>query len=398
MRRESLEAWLRENVAVVDTATATALFLLALPLTYGVQAGRYAVLVAALTLPLALRRVAPAASYAFIAAACLGQWTIEEPPTLANAGLLLALYSVAAYATRFVSWTALAVSGLGVLLAVERYWGPFTTTRYSSILGGLMTALVLAAWIAGDLRRTRLLYESGLRERADQLERERDQQGRIVAAAERARIAREMHDVVAHGLSVMIVQADGGLYAMDRDPDAARRALSTIGTTGRESLAEMRTLLGLLRTDAPLAGSGDEVPAGERAPQPGIDQIADLVGHVRSAGMPVELDVRGQSRALPLTVGLTAYRIVQEGLTNALRHAGPGARASVTLEYAPDALDIQVVDDGRGAASLDGGSGLGLVGMRERVAVAGGAVRSGPRAGGGFEVIARLPTARVAAP
>lgn len=393
MRREHLEAWLRDNVAVVDTTTAAILFLVLLPLTYGFTAGRYAVLAAALILPLAVRRVAPAFAFGLIATTCLGQWAIDEPLGLPNVGLLLALYSVAAYGTRFVSWTSLAVCALGVVLAVERYWLSFQTTRYTAIVGGLLTALVLAAWIAGDLRRTRMMYESGLQERADQLERERDQQGMLVTAAERARIAREMHDVVAHGLSVMIVQADGGLYSIDREPEAARRALSTIGTTGRESLAEMRTLLGLLRSDQPSSTDATE-QAGGRAPQPGMDQIGDLVGHVSSAGLPVELDIRGPARAVPLTVGLTAYRIVQEGLTNALRHAGPGARASVVLEYAPDALEIRVTDDGRGAASLDEGSGLGLVGMRERVAVAGGTVQSGPRVGGGFEVIARLPTTR----
>jgi signal transduction histidine kinase len=188
-----------------------------------------------------------------------------------------------------------------------------------------------------------------------------------------------MHDVVAHGLSVMVVQADGARYAAAKDPDVAVGTLETISTTGREALTEMRRLLGLLR-------DGDTGVA----PQPGLDDVRHLVAEARAAGTRVDADLPTTSPEVPDGVGLAAYRIVQESLTNVRKHAGPGA--TVALRVSVDrAVEVEVRDDGRGAAAGSDGRGLGLTGMRERAAVHGGTLEAGPAPGGGFAVSARLP-------
>ena len=250
--------------------------------------------------------------------------------------------------------------------------------------------------------RTRRAYVAQLEDRARRLEVERDQQARIARVTERARIARELHDVVAHSLSVVVAQADGGMYAGARDPAAARASLETIGTTGRQALAEMRRLLSVLR-DEPADGVGREGPddvvaddyddpvTGEFTPQPGLDQLLSLVTGVRGSGLPVDLVVEGTPGRLPPGAELASYRIVQEALTNTLKHAGPGASAWVRLCHRDDALHIDVLDDGRGASAAGDGQGQGLHGMRERVAVYGGSVSAGPRSGGGFHVRAVVP-------
>jgi len=210
-----------------------------------------------------------------------------------------------------------------------------------------------------------------------------------LVAAERARIARELHDVVAHNVSVMVVQADGAAYVLDAAPDQAKQALSTISTTGRQALAEMRRLLGLLR-------AGDDA-GGEYVPQPGVDQLADLIDQVRGAGLPVRFEVAGDARPLSSGVELTAYRIVQEALTNVRKHGGDGASASVLLGFGEAALDLLIEDDGRGGRDdlyEQGGRdglGQGLIGMRERIGMVGGTLNAGPRPGGGFRISAMLP-------
>ncbi len=246
------------------------------------------------------------------------------------------------------------------------------------------SAIVLAAWAFGDLARTRRIALDQLRDRARQLEVEAAQERELAAADERNHIAREMHDIVAHSLQVMITQADGGRYAGAQDPQVALDTLGTISETGRKALGEMRRLLGVLR--------GPE--AVELQPQPGLADLDDLVETIRLTGMPVEYAVDGSARR-PLPAGgeLAAYRAVQEALTNTVRHAGPNATAAVRLRWTSRGLEIEVLDDGRGAAASEStrGSRQGLVGLRERIGLFGGTVQAGPRQGGGFAVEATVP-------
>jgi signal transduction histidine kinase len=242
----------------------------------------------------------------------------------------------------------------------------------------------LIAWVFGDSMRYRRAYYTNLEDRAARLEAERDAQAQIAAAAERARIARELHDVVAHNVSVMVVQADGASYALGSDPDRARQALAAISATGRQALAEMRRMLGVLRRDEDGTEPG-------RAPLPGIGQLGELLEQARATGLAVSFTVEGVPQPLPDGAALAAYRIVQESLTNTRKHGGPRATAEVTLRYLEDALLLRIADDGRGAAAASDGAGHGLTGMRERVAVYGGWVQAGPRPSGGYHVAALLP-------
>jgi signal transduction histidine kinase len=259
------------------------------------------------------------------------------------------------------------------------------------------------AWALGASSRTRRAYTAELEERAVRLERERELEARRAVDEERARIARELHDVIAHHVSMMVVQAEAGPVVVENDPGMAARAFDSIGTIGREAMAEMRRLLGVLREDADRGGPS--VPS--FAPQPGLEQLPALVEQVRGAGLDVELLVEGSRPDLPPGISLSAYRIVQEALTNALRHGGPGT-ARVLVRYGDGELRLEVHDhDGdhgsgranRGADVGGGASGLterraghhGLVGMRERAHLFDGELRAGPCPDGGFAVAARLP-------
>lgn len=245
-------------------------------------------------------------------------------------------------------------------------------------------AIVLAAWAFGDLARTRRLALDQLRDRARQLEVEAAQERELAAADERNHIAREMHDIVAHSLQVVITQADGGRYAGAQDPQVAMDTLGTISETGRKALGEMRRLLGVLR--------GPE--ATEFHPQPGLEDLEDLVETIRLTGLTVDYAVEGSPRrALPTGGQLAAYRAVQEALTNTVRHGGPHAAATVRLRWVGHGLEIEVQDNGRGAAASQStqGSQQGLVGLRERIGLFGGTVRAGPQQGGGFAVHATVP-------
>nr|PZM97199.1 MAG: hypothetical protein DIU73_06100 [Actinomycetota bacterium] len=248
----------------------------------------------------------------------------------------------------------------------------------------LIAAIALGALAAALAWRLRA---AGVRERELQarLADDRAAERGLAAAQERARIAREMHDVVAHTLSVVVAQADGGRFAAAKDPDAAARALGTIAEVSRSALAEMRSLLGVLRD------SDGDVALG---PQPSIDDIPALVAQAREAGLEVSLVTTGTPHPLPIGAGLAIHRIVQEALTNVRRHAGPKARAFVQLAWEADALVATVSDDGRGAAASGDGTGQGLLGMHERVAMFGGTLTAGPKAGGGYVVRARLPLGR----
>jgi signal transduction histidine kinase len=248
-----------------------------------------------------------------------------------------------------------------------------------SLAGTLFAVVVLGAgWAAGRAmqlhrRRSAALTTAVAREQ---------QRADDAAQEERARIARELHDIVAHAVSVMVIQAGAASEVMATDPAAARTALDSVRGSGQQALEELRRLLGVLR-------SGQE--PGELAPQPGLDRLPALAEQITGPTFTVGLRECGTRPTLPASLELAVFRIVQEALTNTLKHGGPRATAQVGLHYGDDAVELSVRDDGRGTAAGDDGRGHGLLGMRERVAVYGGSVRAGPRAGGGFEVIARLP-------
>ncbi|WP_350281328.1 sensor histidine kinase [Kribbella sp. HUAS MG21] len=336
--------------------------------------------------PLIWRRTHPELVFFGVCSVAVLQWLAGVDLMPGNAGLLVALYAISVYGDVRLSRIALGIGGLGVLMAVSRYWANSDWKQQITMMVAL-GAVVFGVWAFGERRRTRGLYVAQLEERAAQLERDRDREAKLAVSNERTRIAREIHDVVAHGLSIMIVQADGGLYAADQSPDAAKKALATIGDTGRASLTEMRKMLGLLKQD-----EQSELGPHQARPQPGVSSLPELIENVREAGLSVEYQVTGEPRELPALLGLTAYRIVQEGLTNTLKHAGPGARTSVTLDFGREMLTVVVTDDGHGAGVAPSSDpGHGLVGMRQRVSVSGGTVNAGPKAGGGYEVVARLP-------
>ena len=293
-------------------------------------------------------------------------------------GVIVALYTVATSCPWPVSaWAAAVVVVLNtaVLLALQLFAdGAQTQDPVPALL------LLGGSWLVGDNVRTRRAYTAELEERAARLEREREEQAVRAVAEERARISRELHDVVAHHVSVIAVQA--GAASEEATTDPAREALGHIQQTSRQVLAELRSMLEVLSSDE--AGPG-------LAPQPSLGEVDQLVDQSRTAGLPVELVIAGERRELPAIVDLAAYRIVQEALTNIRTHAGP-AHARVELRYTDDALALEVTDDGHAAGQAgNGGGGRGLVGMRERVALVGGRLEAGPRPGGGFRVAAVLP-------
>jgi signal transduction histidine kinase len=242
-------------------------------------------------------------------------------------------------------------------------------------------AVFAAAWALGDNLRTRRAYLAELEARADRLEREQQETARRAVAEEQARIARELHDVISHNVSVMVVQAAAGGDVFATRPDRAREALGSIESTGREALVELRRLLGVVRPAVGDDGAGLE-------PQPGLARLPELVEQVTAAGLRVELTVGGEPRGLPAGVDLSAYRIVQEALTNTLKHAR-ASNAQVTIAYGDASLELEVLDDGSSAGIA--GSGRGIIGMRERAALLGGELTAGPRPSGGFGVRATMP-------
>ena len=342
-----------------------------------------------LTVPIVFRRKHPVGAYYTAVAAGGLQVALGVRPAATDAAILILLYTLAAYTPRRTSGCGLAVCLAGSAAGILRWVSLVNHSLLEWLTVGAMlfAGPALLAWVLGDSMRYRRAHYASLEDRAARLERERDAQAQIAAAAERARIARELHDVVAHNVSVMVVQADGASYALGADPDRAREALAAISATGRQALAEMRRLLGVLRREEEGGSSG-------RAPQPGIGELGELLDQARSAGLPVSFTVAGEPRPVPSGAALAAYRIVQESLTNTRKHAGQVSSASVVLGYSPDSLVLTISDDGRGdlgGSAMPGAPGHGLTGMRERVAMYGGSVTAGPRAGGGFEVVAVLP-------
>jgi signal transduction histidine kinase len=329
----------------------------------------------ALVAPLIWRRTHPSLVFMVIAAVALAQWLLSYR-LIADGALLVALYTVAAHQSRFRAVTAAAVVEVGVIIESAR--GVLGDTWIKSLV--FLSGLVMAAVLLGITVRIWNDYLSWLVERAERLELERDQQTRLAAAAERARIAREMHDVVAHSISVMVTLADGAAAVGPANPASTSETLGEVSATGRQALTDMRRMLGVLRA---------EDVEGALAPQPGIDDLPALIGRVRSTGLGVELVVDGSTFPLPSTAELTVYRIVQEALTNIIKHATAARTTQVRLHYDRPSLHVTVTDDGR-SDGIRGTGGHGITGMRERAGVFGGTLRAGPSLTGGWAVSTTL--------
>jgi signal transduction histidine kinase len=340
----------------------------------------------AVHLPLVWRRRAPVVVF-WMVLGLAGAALIASPRAIVQGVYpeslaLVAIYTVARYRPRRYLWPAIAVLEVILVVAVWQQEQPWNSLA-------LGTSALAATVLLGVTVGTRRAYLGELEERARRLERERDQQAQLAAATERARIAREMHDIVAHNLAVMIALADGAAFTATVAPDRAADAMQKVSGTGRQALAEMRRLLGLLHDGEPPQGPS------ELTPQPGLDDLDELVDQVRAAGVRVELTREGTAGAWGPGAGLAVYRIVQEALTNTLKHAGPQASAQVRLRYTTAEVDLEVTDDGGGRPAQPATSGMaalghGLAGMIERAASYGGQVEAGPCRETGWRVRARL--------
>ena len=440
-----LDQWTRLHPVRTDVMAAAALFtvLVALPWIalgpmvapdpQGRQTAVSLLAGAGMVLPWAVRRVRPVASAAVVTAAAVLHLLAGPEFSLSLLMVPLTVYNLAANAPRSISVAGLltglaggVANGVKVWLFPAQFVTPdgLTVRSPAEPLAMVIMAIgcglvVLTAWAFGDVVRNRRLTVRALEDRAHRLEVQSRQERELAAADERSHIAREMHDIVAHSLQVIISQADGARYAAAAKPALAVTALETIGQTGRSALADMRQLLGVLRetgetvagvpgvTDddarRPAAvvaspdGRGTRLPPGRR-PQPRLADLPALVETMRLSGLEVSLLETGTPRrALPAGGELAAYRIVQEALTNTLRHGGPDADAFVTLAWTARGLDLQIDDDGRGAAAdpATRGSGQGLRGAAERTALFGGTLETGPRVGAGYRVSAHLPYSAV---
>ncbi|WP_206451469.1 histidine kinase [Micrococcus sp. KRD096] len=440
-----LDQWTRLHPVRTDVMAAAALFtvLVALPWIalgpmvapdpQGRQTAVSLLAGAGMVLPWAVRRVRPVASAAVVTAAAVLHLLAGPEFSLSLLMVPLTVYNLAANAPRSVSVAGLLLGLVGGVANGVKVWlfpAQFVTPDGLTVrspaepLAMVIMAIgcglvVLTAWAFGDVVRNRRLAVRALEDRAHRLEVQSRQERELAAADERSHIAREMHDIVAHSLQVVISQADGARYAAAAKPALAVTALETIGQTGRSALADMRQLLGVLRetgetvagvpgvTDddarrpadvvAAPDGRGARLPPGRR-PQPRLADLPALVETMRLSGLEVSLLETGTPRrALPAGGELAAYRIVQEALTNTLRHGGPDADAFVTLAWTARGLDLQIDDDGCGAAAdpATRGSGQGLRGAAERAALFGGTLESGPRVGTGYRVSAHLPYSAV---
>lgn len=341
-------------------------------------------IIAEQTLPIVFRRWAPLRVLAVIVAANVVPVFPELGPSTELMGfsfpaLLLALYTVNAHRPRRIALAATCAVPLAVTVAMLA--AGLAPNDLPWLIGTLAVPSIGVALLGGYVRDSRI-HDEALERRTKALEAERDQSALHAAAAERARIARELHDVVAHGMSVMVVQAGAARLIVRDDPERATEALRSIEVTGRDALAELRRLLGVLRRD--------EREDLALAPQPGLAQLPALVRRFTDAGLPVDLVVEADGPGLPPGADLSAYRIIQEALTNTLKHAA-ATRAHVAVRSDADGVEVEVTDDGPGSTSVADGEGSGLIGMRERVRFFGGDFRAGPRPGGGFAVWARFP-------
>ncbi|MGW8778505.1 sensor histidine kinase [Streptomyces sp. NPDC055796] len=344
-------------------------------------------LLAAVYLPLVLRRRFPVAVLVSTALCVACYFTLGYYHVVAVCGLALALYTVASLRDRRVS-ARCAVGALLVLL-----WGTrLAEPGIGPLSVGFVTVTTIVCWVTGDGSRR-------LRELTRQLRREQEEKARRAVMEERIQIARELHDVIAHHVSVISVQTGLAGYVFSSDPPTARRALDTIGDSAREALSEMRRMLVVLRDD-------ERGPAERETPgDSGLGRLDELVKRVAEAGVPVDVSVTGRAYALPPGIDLCAYRVVQEALTNVIKHA-PAARTTIRVHYGEDEVCIRVKDDGSGpararkgmglSAAAPGGAGQGLIGMRERATIYHGTVTAAPVPEGGFEVSLRVPVPRAA--
>ncbi|MCC9311038.1 sensor histidine kinase [Kitasatospora sp. RB6PN24] len=378
---------------LVDGCGAVLLLLLTAAVHARMMAGPWELpLEAALVLPLALRRRSPVVVFGVIATVAFVQWLISwwahNGVMPADTAVLVALYTVAAH--RSFRWTlaAFGTAESGVLLSVWRWWSPAHPV-VSPVLAALkavffLSGIITAAVVLGRNVRARQAKLAALQQRARELERQRDQQSALAVAEERSRIAREMHDIVTHNLSVMVALADGAAYANEHAPEKATAAMRQSAETGRQALTDMRRFLGVLRADEPDA---------LRHPQPDLGRLPALAAQVRAAGLPVELALTGDHAHVSPGAQLTVYRLVQESLTNTIKHTAPGARATVTVVCGPRSVAVEVRDDGRALprpAEGRPGAGHGLTGMRDRAAAYGAELSAGPLPQGGWRVAATL--------
>ncbi|MEU5690675.1 sensor histidine kinase [Actinosynnema sp. NPDC020468] len=385
---------MRAHPVFGDSLIAGALLLFDLPLifTHGTAVPDPVVVLVGLLMvvPVVFRRRYPlGSSYVILFGGVLQLATHGDidsgiPIRPADFVLAVTLYTVVAFEGRRQGLIYLGFLALGTLIWSLWVMGPRTETVFAVFFVVLFFAF---SWALGEFVGARRAYHSELEQRLKLLETERDQQARIAVGEERSRIARELHDVVAHAVSVMVVQADGAGYAIKTNPELAEAAMRTISDSGRQALTELRRLLGVLR-------SSDQSST-QWAPQPGALDLAELAENCRAAGLPVTLEMSGDFSALPAGLGLGIYRIVQEALTNTLKHAGTGASSLVRVARAGEQVALEVVDDGYGTphdlVAVSGGNGL--IGMRERAGVLGGTLEAGPNPGGGWRVRAVLPFA-----
>ena len=376
----------------LDVAIAIGLTLLSLTTVVagagdiGAVAGWSLVLMLLETLPLAARRIMPVPVWLITMGATATHLFVSagSPASVrATLGALIAIFTVSERYDRRYSVLAPLISWMAVGGVIVYHTG------FPTGLGGVVQVgvSVSVAWVLGTWSRERRAYTDLAEARAVAAERQKDEDARRAVTEERQRIARELHDVVTHHVSVMVIQAEAAESALRSRPTDARTAIKAIASTGRQALADMRTMLGVLGPAEP----DDEREPGSTEPMPSLHRIGDLIESLRSAGLTVELSVTGQRRQLHPGVELSAYRIIQEALTNTLKHA-KGSRARVTLHFAPENLELSVTDDGgRHVTQLaQDGTGRGLIGMRERVAMFGGDFSAGPTEQG-FAVEARLP-------
>lgn len=331
------------------------------------------------TLPFALRRRdplwAPVVALAFLAAFAL----ISPERAISSLTMPFVAALAAAVSLGLVPDRRQSIAGWAAVIGTAAVISSKSGSAYSEFFWS--TLILTLAWFFGSALGTRTEQARELTERVEAAERERATAAERATAEERARIARELHDVVAHSVSVMVVQASGVRRLLREEQQREREALLSVEQIGRQALTEMRRMLGVMR-------SGEDVPAA-LAPQPGLQHLDRLIAQVEEAGLPVTLRIEGDRPDLSPGIDLSAYRIVQEGLTNALKHA-KGAHAEVVVRYIDSSVQLEIADDGPGSPNGDG-KGHGLVGMRERVALYGGTIDAGPRAGGGFILRAQLP-------
>lgn len=343
----------------------------------------------AMPLALAFRKTLPAISTAVIYLLALTHFLAGVHLLPVDVLVLLSLYSVVMHGSLLSQ--VLGIVGAYIGAAIIAVWSVTFAFSSPKPIFGLYAFLgaggaVTLTWAVALSRRTRQRELAALAEVNQTLQAERQQEMALAATTERTRIAREMHDIVAHSLSVMIAQADGGRYAATQNPTAAISALATIGDIGRDALADMRKILGVLR---------EETDASPTRPQASTTDLANLVAQVRESGLDIALLQLGQPRSLPPGVDTALYRVCQEALTNVLKHGGPNVHVTVMVRWQEGAVELKVDDDGRGAAAQSDDRGHGLVGMRERATVFGGTLVAGPRAGGGFRVHLTLPLPRI---